>query len=116
MQVKFVASPVWKGRGSVGGGGVRRSVLKVLPANSRNSKLLVGQGSPRLPSFGKNAKTPLPHEVVSCGVYVMYSCTGTCMINDNGCVSDLRSSLIRYGVVEGYSVAVNLRLTKQAYT
>ena len=64
-----MASPVWKGRGSVGGGGVRRSVLKVLPANSRNSKLLVGQGSPRLPSFGKSAKTPLPHEVVSCGVY-----------------------------------------------
>lgn len=68
VQVKFVTSPIWRGRGSVGGGDVRRSVLRVLPANAKNTKLLVGPGSSRLPSFGKNTKTPRPHEVVSCRV------------------------------------------------
>lgn len=72
---------MWKGVGAGGGNG-KRSVLGVLPANARNSKPMVGAGSPRMASFGKSAKTSFPHSVVSGRALKHQLCLGKCVCDD----------------------------------
>ncbi len=59
-QVNFLSPPKWKLKHTVGGGSKstvsgksQRTALKPLQSNKLNSKLLVGRGSPRIPTFGK---------------------------------------------------------------
>ena len=72
-----MTSPMWKGVGAATGGSGKRSVLRVLPANARNSKLLVGAGSQRTASFGKSTKTSFPESVVRTNLRC-WTCVRTC--------------------------------------
>ncbi|XP_064382699.1 geminin-like [Halichondria panicea] len=70
-KVNFLSPPKWKLKHSVGGGSKsivsgksQRAALKPLQSNKLNSKLLVGRGSPRIPTVGKTSK--LRQSVISC--------------------------------------------------